>query len=55
VKLAALMSRPIVSGVESMPQTGDLLIGDLFKDNVDEVIEPMNQIRAEAAQHAAVQ
>jgi len=25
----------------------DLLIGDLFKDSVDEVVEPMNQIRAE--------
>jgi len=26
----------------------DLLIGDLFKDSVDEVVEPMNQMRAEA-------
>ena len=26
----------------------DLLIGDLFKDSVDEVIEPMNAMRAEA-------
>jgi hypothetical protein len=27
----------------------DLLIGDLFKDSVDEVIEPMNAIRQEMA------
>lgn len=32
----------------------DLLIGDLFKDSVDEVIEPMNQMRAEAAAAKAV-
>ena len=25
----------------------DLLIGDLFRDEVDEVVEPMNKIRAE--------
>ena len=25
----------------------DLLIGDLFRDEVDEVVEPMNVIRAE--------
>ena len=26
----------------------DLLIGDLFKDSVDEVIGPMNEVRQEA-------
>jgi len=31
----------------------DLLIGDLFKDTVDEVIEPMNTIRAEMEAAAA--
>ncbi|HEY2148707.1 MAG TPA: NAD(P)/FAD-dependent oxidoreductase, partial [Pirellulales bacterium] len=30
----------------------DLLIGDLFKDELDEVIEPMNAMRAEMAQAA---
>ena len=30
----------------------DLLIGDLFKDSVDEVVEPMNTIRAEMKQVA---
>ncbi len=27
----------------------DLLIGDLWKDELDEVIEPMNTVRAEMA------
>jgi flavin-dependent dehydrogenase len=31
----------------------DLLIGDLFKDEVDEVIQPMNDFRAETRQPAA--
>jgi flavin-dependent dehydrogenase len=34
----------------------DMLIGDLFKDDIDEVIEPMNDIRREmeaAAAHSA--
>ena len=32
----------------------DLLIGDLFKDSVDEVVEPMNVIRAEMKQAAGM-
>lgn len=32
----------------------DLLIGDLFKDEVDDVIQPMNDFRAEMHQPAAV-
>ena len=31
----------------------DMLIGDLFKDDIDEVIEPMNDIRREMQQAAA--
>jgi len=31
----------------------DMLIGDLFKDEIDEVIEPMNDIRREMEQAAA--
>jgi flavin-dependent dehydrogenase len=31
----------------------DLLIGDLFKDEVDEVVQPMNEFRAEMRQPAA--
>jgi hypothetical protein len=31
----------------------DLLIGDLFKDEVDDVVEPMNEYRAEFHQPAA--
>ena len=31
----------------------DLLIGDLFKDEVDQVVEPMNVIRAEMKASAA--
>ena len=32
----------------------DLLIGDLFKESVDEVVEPMNLIKAENAPKAMV-
>ncbi|WP_425617014.1 NAD(P)/FAD-dependent oxidoreductase [Anatilimnocola sp. NA78] len=33
----------------------DLLIGDLFEDKVDDVVEPMNEMRAETAAYKAAQ